>query len=55
MKPTVYLEIAPLIETEWTGIPRVAAELASGLIGSPRVHVRFFLHNQVIGARHVER
>src|SRR5690606_14528363 len=44
MSREVYLEISPLIETQWTGIPRVAAELARCLLGCRQVSARFFLN-----------
>jgi len=51
----VYLDIAPIFELEWTGIPLVTAQLAErGLRDSRRIW-RFLYNNQIIGDDVVSR
>ena len=40
---TLYFDISPLLERQWTGIPVVAAGLAAALLARLRQRLRFFL------------
>ncbi len=45
---TIYFDISPLLERQWTGIPVVAAGLAASLLARMPDRVRFFLGLSVI-------
>ncbi len=45
---TLYVDISTLLETQWTGIPTVAAGLAAALLGKLASHVRFFMHMKLV-------
>ncbi len=44
----IYLDLSPLMEQRWTGIPIVAAGLASALLAREGGRVRFFLGSSLI-------
>ncbi len=46
---TVYFDVSPLLERQWTGIPVVAAGLARALLARLPDRLRFFLGTAVIG------
>ena len=50
----LYLEIGPLREREFTGIPQVTASIADQMLGDATNDVSFFFGRQLIGAREVE-
>jgi glycosyltransferase involved in cell wall biosynthesis len=50
----LYLEIGPLSEREFTGIPQVTAGIADQMLGDTKNKVAFFFGRQLIGNREVE-
>ena len=50
-----YLDIAPLQETEWTGIPNVAAKLAEQMLGDAEIEPRFFYNRHEIPLALIEK
>ena len=48
MSLTVYFEIGPLKEREYTGIAQVAAALSQELIGDPEIQSRFFYGGMIV-------
>ena len=55
LKTRFYLDVAPLQETEWTGIPHVAAKLAEQLLGDLDIEPRFFYNRHEIPADLIEK
>lgn len=51
----IYLDIAPLQETEYTGIPQVAAKLAEQLLGDEQVDPGFFYNRHEVPVGIVEQ
>lgn len=49
-----YVEVAPLQETEFTGIPQVTAKLCEQLLGDASVEPGFFYNRQAVPAPFVE-
>ncbi len=45
---TLYLDVSTLLENQWTGIPMVAAGIASALLGNLPSHLRFFLRTSLV-------
>ena len=45
---TLYVDISPLLEEQWTGIPIVAAGLAGALLAALPGHLHFFLGTAII-------
>lgn len=63
MRPVAYLEVSPLLEPHWTGIPAVTAAIAEQALADPSVDWRFFycalpipaaVLRAVLAARHGE-
>ncbi|MHB8284728.1 MAG: glycosyltransferase family protein, partial [Caulobacteraceae bacterium] len=52
--PKFYIDIAPLQETEYTGIPQVVAKLCEEMIGDDKVDPRFFYNRYEIPRWFVE-
>jgi glycosyltransferase involved in cell wall biosynthesis len=44
----IFFDVSPLIETQWTGIPVVAAGLAAALLAHAPAHTRFFLGTDLL-------
>jgi glycosyltransferase involved in cell wall biosynthesis len=50
----LYLEIGPLREREFTGIPHVTASIAGQMLGDTENDVAFFFGSQLIGNKQIE-
>lgn len=55
MKPIAYLDVSPLIETNWTGIPNVVSALAQNALSDPGIDWRFCYETIDLPAAHVRR
>ena len=49
-----YIEVAPLQETEFTGVPQVTAKLCEQLLGDDSVEPGFFYNRQAVPTAYVE-
>jgi len=45
---TLYVDVSPLLELQWTGIPVVAAGLAGAVLTQARARTRFFLGTDLV-------
>lgn len=52
---TIYLDISPLLEQNWTGLAVVTKNLAEQLLRSASHNVKFFVREQVISNQFVQR
>src|SRR5579871_6598677 len=46
--PSVLVDVSPLLETHWTGIPVYTARLVRLLLADPEIEARFMMHGRRI-------